>query len=334
MKISVLVPVFNVEAYVAECIESVVNQTHKDFELILVNDGSTDRSQAICAQYVLHHPGKIRSISTENKGPLHARSKAIEAATGDILVFLDGDDCLRNDALEQIAGCFHVHSCDMVLFNTGTCEGFPTREITHALENGAVFELASKKQLYRQLILGGIPNSVCLKALRADRAAIPEHLCRYHTKHGEDLLLSAWFITNCEKIVYLNEGLYHYRDRPGSAVHSFDIQRKESIKTVHTELEKCIAQWGMPELKPLHNARKVKGWIETLTLLLKNRSSMTGREFREQLRSMSEDPYFRGAYEAMEPSRLSRSQRILAFCLMKRQYFLFDALSNALRIVN
>jgi hypothetical protein len=90
----------------------------------------------------------------------------------------------------------------------------------------------------------------------------------------------------------------------------------------------------MPELKPLHNARKVKGWIQTLTLLLKNRGSMTGREFREQLRSMSEDPYFREAYGTMDPFRLSRSQRILALCLMKRQYFLFDALSHALRIVN
>ena len=315
MKISVLVPVFNVEAYVAECIESVVNQTHKDFELILVNDGSTDKSQAICAQYVLHHPGKIRSISTENKGPLHARSKAIEAATGDILVFLDGDDCLRNDALEQIAGCFHVHSCDMVLFNTGTCEGFPTREITHALENGAVFELASKKQLYRQLILGGIPNSVCLKALRAERAAIPEHLCRYHTKHGEDLLLSAWFITNCEKIVYLNEGLYHYRDRPGSAVHSFDIQRKESIKTVHTELEKCIAQWGMPELKPLHNTRKVKGWIENLVFLIKHKQQMHPKDYKAHLKSMSKDPYFREAYIAMDRSLLPFKRRLLAWML-------------------
>lgn len=330
MKISVLVPVFNVEAYVADCIESVLKQTYKDHELVLVNDGSTDRSQTVCAHYVLRHPNKVKLITTENKGPLYARIKAIEEATGDILVFLDADDCLRIDALEQIARCFQDQVCDMVLFNTGTCERFPTRKIIHALEENSVFEAGSKKQLCRQLILGQIPNSVCLKALRADCADIPEHLYRYHTKHGEDLLLSACFITNCEKIVYLDEGLYHYRDRPGSTVHSFDIQRKESIKTIHTELEKYITQWDMPELKPLHNARKVKGWIQTLTLLMKNRDSMSDGEFREQLHSMSADPYFREAYGAMDHSRLSRTESIMAFFLMKKQYFLFGVLSRTL----
>ena len=65
--------------------------------------------------------------------------------------------------------------------------------------------------------------------------------------------MSAYFLTDCESAVYINEGLYYYRAREGSAIHTFDVKRKESIKSVHTELSKCIEKWNMPEINPKHN---------------------------------------------------------------------------------
>lgn len=315
MKISVIVPVFNVEAYLAECIESVISQTHKDFEIILVDDGSTDQSPTICDQYAERYPTRIIAIHIANSGPLHARIKAMGRAAGDVFAFLDADDCLRNDALEKISQCFEKQACDMVLFNAGQCERFSTRQITHTLDNNAIFEGTDKKLIYEKVILGQIPNSVCLKAVRANCTEIPEHIYLHNTKHGEDLLLSALFITNCKKIVYLNEELYHYRDRPGSAIHSFNIERKESIKFVHTELEKCIDTWSLPELKPLHNARKVKGWIENLIMLIQNRKKMLSTEYTAHLKSLSKDPYFREAYVAMDRSLMPFKRRLLAWML-------------------
>ena len=318
MKISVIVPVFNVEAYLAECIESVIRQTHKDFEIILVDDGSTDQSTTICDQYAERYPTRIIAIHIANSGPLHARIKAMGRAAGDVFAFLDADDCLRNDALEKISQCFEKQACDMVLFNAGQCERFSTRQITHTLDNNAVFEGTDKKQIYEKVILGQIPNSVCLKAVRANCTEIPENIYLHNAKHGEDLLLSALFITNCKKIVYLNEELYHYRDRPGSAIHSFNIERKESVKLVHMELEKCIDIWKMPELKPLHNARKVRGWVEQFKLLLKNKRNLTGEVFKAELISMSEDPYFRFSYENMNRKKISFKTRLVAFCIYYR----------------
>ena len=332
MRISVIVPVFNVETYLSECIESVIGQTHNDFEIIMVDDGSTDHSPIICDQYAECYPLRIIAIHIENRGPLHARIRAMERATGDVFVFLDADDCLRNDALEQIAQCFEKQDCDMVLFDAGKCDHFATRQIHHSLEPWAVLTDTSKKLIYEKMLSGQIPNSVCLKAVRVSSTEFPKLLYRCQAKHGEDLLLSAHFITNCNKIVYLAEGLYHYRIRPGSAVHSFDIYRKESIKTVHTELEKYIEKWNIPELKPLHNTRKVRGWIEDLKLLLKHRSTLSNGVFCDQLRSMATDPYFRNAYNGMDSSRLSRADRILAFCLMKKQYFLLRSASHVLNM--
>lgn len=330
MKVSIIVPVYNVKSYLLECIESVLCQSYKNYEIILVDDGSTDESGKICDNYSAKYPTIIKTHHISNSGPLYARIYGMRVSSGDILLFLDSDDCLRTDALDKIVASFS-QGCDMVLFNTETTEAFLSKSIVYPFIAGQVFAGKTKNSLYQSVVLGTIPNSVWSKAIRKKCAILPEYVEQFgKVKFGEDLLLSAYFITNCSKIVYLDEGLYHYRIRPGSAVHSFDIHRKESIKTVHTELEKCIDTWNMPELKPLHNTRKVKGWVETLKILLKNKSTLSRRDFCAQLRSMATDPYFRNAYSGMDSSLLSRAERILAFCLMKKQYFLLHIASRVL----
>ena len=332
MKVSIIVPVYNVKSYLLECVESVLCQSYKNYELVLVDDGSTDESGKICDDYSAKYPTIIKTHHIPNSGPLYARIYGMRFSSGDILLFLDSDDCLRTDALDIIvASC--SQGCDMVLFNTETTEAFLSKAISYPYMAGQVFEGKTKNSLYQSLVSGAIPNSVCSKAIRKECAILPEYVEKFgKVRYGEDLLLSAHFITNCNKIVYLAEGLYHYRIRPGSAVHSFDIYRKESIKTVHTELEKYIEKWNIPELKPLHNARKVRGWIEDLKLLLKHRSTLSNGVFCDQLRSMATDPYFRNAYNGMDSSRLSRADRILAFCLMKKQYFLLRSASHVLNM--
>ena len=320
-KISVIVPVYNVKEYLEECISSVIQQTHKDFELLLIDDGSNDGSSDICKQYQERYPDIIKAIFLQNGGPLRARLIGVRKSSGDILVFLDSDDCLRKDALSQIKTCFEVNCCDMVLYDAGVSEVFFSRPILHSLPIGSIFDTDHKSELYKKILKGEIPNSVCLKAIRREFAYFPEYFTDLTLRHGEDLLLSANFITNCQKIVYLNEGLYYYRDRPGSAIHSFNRERKESVKVVHTELEKIVDQWSIPELKQVHAARKVRGWMDQLKLLLKNRKILLKQEFKSELISMAEDPYFRNAYEEMDQMILSQADRKLARYLYKKQYF-------------
>lgn len=323
MKISILIPVYNVEDYLCECLDSVIRQTHQDFEMILVDDGSSDRSGLICDQYALLYPQKVKVIHTTNGGPFRARLLAIQEATGDILLFLDSDDCFCKDALEKIFDCFECEKCDMVMFDSCKSSEFATVQIKHGLAKGSIFEGDSKKEIYHNIVLGLVPNSVCLKAVRRECVRIPDHFYAYNAKHGEDLLLSVHLMTYCKKIVYMDKGLYYYRNRAGSSTHSFNTQRKESIKLVHTELDKYIEQWGLPELKPLHNARKVRGWMDNLILLIKNRKYMPHLEFREQVKSMAKDPYFRSAYISMNKSILPCSKRYMAFFLYHFHFLLF-----------
>lgn len=100
MKVSVIIPVYNVEKYLAECIDSVLNQTLNDFELILVNDGSRDNSENICKQYIKQDK-RIKYIKQENAGVSVARNNGIGHATGDFIFFMDSDDTISNNFLES-----------------------------------------------------------------------------------------------------------------------------------------------------------------------------------------------------------------------------------------
>lgn len=315
-KISIIIPVYNVEDYLETCIESVLNQTYKAFEIILIDDGSTDKSGIICDRLAEEYPQDIVAVHQNNLGPLPARMAGINIASGEVLVFLDADDSLRMDALEIISNCDTLYNYDMLLFDTGDCADYPTIKTMHSLPAGLVYQGETKKSLYQMLISYQIPNSVGLKAIKRDKIQNTDYFKQFFpVKHGEDLLMSAYSISKCERIVYIDQGIYHYRNRVGSAIHSFNSKRKESIKMVHTELEKYIDLWEMPELKPMHNARKVKGWMENLIILFRNKKQMSLNEYKEQLNSMAKDSYFRTAYVNMDKSCVQLKYRLLAWLL-------------------
>ncbi len=101
-KLSVIIPVYNVENYLGKCLVSVIYPELEDYEIILVNDGSTDASGSICAEYAARFPALVRVITTENGGLGRARDVGIDAAAGEYLLFLDSDDYLSPDALPEM----------------------------------------------------------------------------------------------------------------------------------------------------------------------------------------------------------------------------------------
>ena len=113
--ISVIVPVYNVEEYLEECLESIKRQTYTDIEVILVNDGSIDRSKEICERYC-EKDSRFKLVSQENKGQSVARNLGMAESKGEFISFVDSDDVLKEDMLEQ-------------LINTKKCENYFSREL-------------------------------------------------------------------------------------------------------------------------------------------------------------------------------------------------------------
>lgn len=120
MTFSIIVPVYNVEKYLAKCLDSILNQSFQDFEIIVVNDGSPDNSQAIIDEYAKNHPDKIKAFIKENGGLSDARNFGIQRAQGDYLLFVDSDDYLSTKALEGIKTEIENHEPDVIGFELVT----------------------------------------------------------------------------------------------------------------------------------------------------------------------------------------------------------------------
>ena len=112
--VSVIVPSYNIEDYIGECIESIMEQTYCDWELILVDDGSNDRTGDICNEYA-GKDNRIKVIHKENGGLVSARKSGLERATGEYIFYLDGDDWIKPDALEVLCTCAKRETVDIVI---------------------------------------------------------------------------------------------------------------------------------------------------------------------------------------------------------------------------
>ncbi|QJR30733.1 glycosyltransferase [Limnobacter profundi] len=115
-KVSVIVPVYNVEGYLAECLESILNQTYKNTEIILINDGSTDGSRNLILNFMKNHD-QIILIETENNGLSCARNVGLDKASGDYIVFVDSDDWIEKDAIEKCMAEAKSKNVEIVFFN-------------------------------------------------------------------------------------------------------------------------------------------------------------------------------------------------------------------------
>lgn len=112
-KVSIIVPIYNMENYLEKCIESIIEQSYKNIEIILINDGSIDKSEIICKKYQMKDY-RIKLISTKNEGVSNARNLGIEASTGEYISFIDPDDTVDKKYIEKLLICIKKYSCDVV----------------------------------------------------------------------------------------------------------------------------------------------------------------------------------------------------------------------------
>ena len=132
--ISVIVPVYNVEKYLRKCLESIINQTYKNLQIILVNDGSTDSSLSICKEYE-NIDNRIIVIDKENEGPAIARNVGLDSADGDFIAFVDSDDWILENMYEVLLEKQAIHNADMTV-----CGKLNYYEKTDSFVSGNLFE--------------------------------------------------------------------------------------------------------------------------------------------------------------------------------------------------
>lgn len=252
MKFSILIPVYNVEKYIRECLDSVISQTFLDYEVILVDDGSEDRSGRICDEYALMYPEKIRVIHKQNQGLISARRVGISNASGDFCIFIDSDDSVEPILLEVIENYLsRDKEIDLLLYSYRCLrDGVQGERHPAFAEDGTIWCCNNKRQIYEKLIYTNEITSIWTKAIRTEiLKKDPTQYERYYSKNmAEDLLQSLFPITVARKVSYTDRVLYNYRINTDSISHNYDLKRVAQNDTKHVYLEiksNYLSKWGM-----------------------------------------------------------------------------------------
>lgn len=224
VEVSVIIPVYNVERYLKECLDSVVNQTFKDFEVICVNDGSTDSSLDILNDYSEKFKF-IKVISQENGGLGSARNTGMKHVTGDYIYFLDSDDYISQDCLEKLYENIKANKSDIVFFKHAV---FDDNHKIDYKKQGFAFEKIIEDVDFSNYTFtyAEVKKHVLNSSFSAwHKLYSREFLDKYSDftfPQGayEDVLFHVKAMVRAERISYVNDFLYFYRTNPDSIVHT------------------------------------------------------------------------------------------------------------------
>lgn len=221
--ISIIVPVYNVEQYLSDCLDSLINQSYKNIEIICVNDGSTDSSLDILEQYQQRHPN-IKIVSTKNSGLAAARNLGMTLATGEFITFVDSDDWIETDTLETMLreGFLTKENLDIICFGLcrvidgvkSTYRSYRTTQVK-PVEDSYVLTLSGEAcgKLYRH------------QFLKANNIHFPVGL------YYEDITFHWTCIAHAKEIATLKATFYNYRMRADSIMGASD--RKKPRMAIH-----------------------------------------------------------------------------------------------------
>ena len=210
--VSIIVPIYNVEKFLEECIQSIINQTYKKIEIILVNDGSTDNSYDICLKYQ-KKDNRIHVINKINGGLSSARNTGLSKARGEYVVFIDSDDFIDSAMIEILVDLIEKESADIVCCNYDMYDENSQLVKKHKLYSKGIEVFDRKKSI--DLLLGE-RHFKCYACNKIYKKTMFRGVCFPEGKLYEDIITQYRLIGKCDKLVFCDRDLYHYRIRKGS----------------------------------------------------------------------------------------------------------------------
>lgn len=243
--VSVIIPVYNVEAFLGCCIESIMAQTYSNLEIILINDGSTDKSGSICDLYK-NKDSRIKVLHKENAGVSSARNAGLNIANGEYIFFLDSDDYIENDAVEKLAinisqyngdmciGCTRVVNNDSDILKEHT---FPFKESVRTVNELEFWRLFEQSKIIGTVVWSKLYQRELLDGLQFVDGKI----------HEDEEILHR-IVSRCDHIVCINEILFNYRVGNESIMsHEFRIENISKADFLADRLDYFISK-GYTEL--------------------------------------------------------------------------------------
>lgn len=290
MLFSIVIPVYNVETYLDECLHSILSQATEfkgECEVLLIDDGSTDRSGKICDEYLEKYPEIIRVFHNTNHGLLWTRRFGFKQVQGDYVINCDSDDLLENEALERLNSVVKKYKYpDIVIYNHNSYDGknktIAFKDIFTTGQDCVVEkEAVLKEYLSRHSIV-----SVCGKMVKRTCIDVNRDYADFgRISTGEDTLQSIEFFSRAKTFVYLNQVVYNYRCGSGMTG-KFDENYYFTFKRIFEEIEKQKDNWNLSDFDKLFAVKVLQtaGRAITQSRYKKWESMRTQVEYLKQIR--------------------------------------------------
>lgn len=314
MRFSIIVPVYNVEEYLQACLDSILANDCTDCEILLVDDGSTDNvSPRLCDENAARHPGLIRVIHQENKGPGGARNTGLEAARGDYVFFVDSDDTIAPNALERLSQEIDRTHADIYTFHMASHDGTgPKTTMKVSICEGSVIRLEEHPEA-----LLSIP-AIWARIWRRDLFTSMQIRFPDRVWIGEDLRTTAKLLASASSIAMLSDTLYFYLVRPGSIMQSKNVMRNRDMIFSMDDTIKWFKAQGMYESYRRELCYMTVDHLllaTTVRILKTDRHSPLTREVLDYVRTMFPDYRNNDYVQAM-----SLPRKLLLFLVEQRLY--------------
>lgn len=340
-KISVIIPVYNSSKYLRECLDSICNQSFKDWEIVAVDDGSVDESPKILDDYAARD-ARIRVIHKANGGVSAARNDGLEAAIGEYVLFVDSDDWLDLEALRVSYGEAERNDADVVITDHYSfcddgqrkrfkffSQNFETRERTFIEKIQLTMLYGSYSPLYSESC-GYLFGALWTKLFR--RRILVENNVRFSTNISlfEDGLFGITAFEFVKSVVYIQEPLYNYRILSNSLCHSYKFNNVDLYERISKEIQNFLkrfdkeeAFWKAYETRFVYYAKKQVGQIFACR--------MSFLEKYRACRHLLKSDFYKDFLAGIPTMNLVKNERLFGYLVRFRQYFLLSLLMQIRR---
>lgn len=318
--LSIIVPVYNTNKYLKQCLDSIVNQYNNKFELIIVDDGSTDECPAVCDEYADNYDF-IRVVHKQNEGLLLARRTGIKEAKGEYIAHVDSDDYILDGYIETVCDAIESKACDMVFFDyIYGADAVKSERIIRIRDEKENTKFDDQKVLIDQYLSGGNFNAMWMKITKRSVVDVDADYTPYKSvANGEDVFQSLALIDNSHTFMYIPVPLYYYRRDNVSMSKMYKTKDYQSFRIVNTKILEYVDKWNLQQeyknqvllntldknMVVLHQVWKNEGKAALISLM----------------RTMSKDPYFLNLADVVNTKKVSSYyDKLYKFIIRKRFY--------------
>ena len=322
-KISIIVPVYNVELYLERCVDSLIHQTLKEIQIVLVDDGSTDKSPLLCDEYA-KKDSRVIVIHKKNEGQGIARNYGLSNAKGEYVCFLDSDDYYELNTCETLYHCLKETNADLC------CFGYQIDDKEGNMVRRPVIKekIYMNQEVQTDFILhyfGDSPEddnlrgfSSCMSTFRT--SVIKEHNLEFPSERevlSEDTIFSLEFCKRTKIVVTLPQVFYHYCQNAQSFSQGYRKDKFEKTKVLYTILKKYAKEFDVEEKTNIRLAMLI--WVNMMACLKQEtrRIPKVGRkEVLKNIKEMCNDEMTVKELPKLLKTSLPLQQRVLLFCII------------------